>query len=925
MSFNGKHQMGWRITAATIALGLAVSAGCGLLAILEPPPPVADASQVDPVLEATAGAKAVVIGDINLDGWDDLVSIHDESQPVQLHLFNPTNSTYGFETIAGLGPIGRARRVILADLNIDGLLDIVLLIGDTGITETQNSQEQGAIVLLLQETNPATPQEWTQVDGFSNCFNDNTCGEDTPGRDLLFESTDAGLVDVAVADFTNDGFPDLAVTSNESEVNFVYLIVNPGAGLITNPDAWRRSILEGIAPGISELESADLDCDGKVDLIVGAPESETLNIHWLRNTIDLNNSGGGGGSQDDPFPRFKSDQVDPLLEATAGAAAVYMGDINGDGITDAVTVSDESQPVQLHLRRSNVLDDGFDTVSIAGGGPIGRPNDVELADINNDGRMDIVVLVNDTGFVPAEQPLYCDDSADFPDKQGALVFLLQGDDPVDPNEWTQVDATNRVSDTINCRAVAPIYLTDNGCHLFFGTNETGVTDMVVDDFNNDGLPDVALISNEPDEENCSTKFVFLFENPGVNNVIDPAEWVKEPIDSDVIDYQRLDKDDVDNDGDVDVISTTPEIKTFTLRWLRNPTNGDNDDWGRVFIGQQEGGGDFVDIGDVDGDGNDDIGVASIDESLVQWFRHPGQSLVALGAQQVPWNVFNIGLVTGEINQIRLVDLDGDDLLDAFVSASGSAFGYRRGDDVQDFWTGFDILTATGEAVIGRVGFMEVNGDDLVDFIAPINRPGLINDEFLIFQSTTEAADPNDPAADNPAADILPWARFQLGQQDGGADFIQVGDINRDGAPDVVAASIRDGLVQWFRNPGCGGVQTPIGGPWNVFTILEFSDDLRFNDDEPVGEIEINQMQLADLNADSLPDVFVAGNGVAFELRRLADVHDIWGWAPLFVTAQTTVIGTPAINDIDGDGRTDVITPLDREGLTNDQIVIFRRP
>ncbi|MEE8171291.1 MAG: VCBS repeat-containing protein, partial [Phycisphaerae bacterium] len=177
-------------------------------------------------------------------------------------------------------------------------------------------------------------------------------------------------------------------------------------------------------------------------------------------------------------PTYTASLLDPLFEATAGAKAVVMADIDNDGVLDIVSISDESQPVQIHLR--NTTTNLFDTLSIGGGAPITRAIDIEVGDFDADGRLDVAVLINDTGFAPPPNAA----------KLAALVLLFQGADPRNQFAWV--------------RTVV----------VFKGCDEDSFTDMTVGDFDGVNGPDIILLSNEPEVQGVPDKFAYLFTNPG---------------------------------------------------------------------------------------------------------------------------------------------------------------------------------------------------------------------------------------------------------------------------------------------------------------------------------------------------------------------------------------------------------------------------
>lgn len=849
------------LTVSTLLTAL-VAAGC------IPSASGTDKDLVDPLFEATAGAKALALGDMNNDGLIDVVSISSESQPVQIHLRNPLTGIFDTYSIAGGAPLAQLADVELADLNGDGKLDIIVLVSDTAFVPPKDVAKVGAVVMLIQGPDPREPADWIQVPGPGV----------PPPSNLSLASNDTGATDMVVADFDGLNGPDIVVLSNETDARRVRLFANPGPAEAADPTAWQSTVIEQDASDLGKAALVDLDRDGDLDIVMSVPAAKSFNLRWLQNPktqLVADNS--------KLTPTFVPDTIDPRFLATAGAKAAAIGDINGDGFTDIASISDESQPVQIHLHDSAT--GTFDTISIAGGSPLALTQDIALADFNGDGKLDIAVLVNDTGYaVP---------SAWEEDKIAAVVILLQGSDPRNPSDWVQVDSNAAYAANPPCALDPPGTST---CDMFMLSGTVGATDMEVADFDNDGLPDIAVICNRRDkDDNPVRKFVYLLASPGAA-AADPANWHRTIIAADAVDFARLATADLDEDGNNDLVLTMPRGKSFNISWLRNTDNGTK--WYREFLAQQQNGGDFITAGDIDGDGHVDVAAASLADSLVQWFYNPGPDNLAPGEAQVPWDVYNIGAVTGgNISQVQLVDLDGDGKLDCFVTAGSAGTGFRPQADVQHTWDPFLIFTADPPATIGQVAFYDFDGDGKIDFVAPFNRQGLLNDQFVLYRSL--------------AASL--WHRRLVGQQQGGANYITLGDIDGDGNVDVAAASADLMTVQWFQNPGPTRLlPTAPQVPWDVLNLGLIAGGA------------INQVQLVDLDGDHLLDCFLTADGTAFEFYRGADVQESWTGSAMFKTDPKGQIGPVGFLDVNGNGLPDILAPVDRDGLTQDQIVIFGR-
>lgn len=380
---------------------------------------------------------------------------------------------------------------------------------------------------------------------------------------------------------------------------------------------------------------------------------------------------------------FTARQVDPRSEDSAGPQLVAAADLNGDGLMDLASIWNESQPLQVHLQRrdaqGNVL---FDTLAIGGTTPIARASGLKIADMDMDGRPDLVVLVKDTGLVAM-----CDferDDCDVTDNGGVVPGAIEGGiviffNPEDP-----------VADVWEPTSVLDSFLAGTDGDL---PEEGGYTGLDIGDFDGRGGPDIVVAFNSA-EGDPQLHTIDIYVNPGGSGSRDDGLWARTTVFEDLPTAKSVAVLDVDRDGDDDIVVTYPDSRRAAIFWLPNPMSRDGADavsnpeaWNLVApIGQIATGADTIALGDIDGDGITDVMVRSSVGQLVQWFQGP--DVPSKTFIRNPWRVFTLAQFTEREPQAMAIgDLTGDGQVEAVIAAEGAViwFDALGAPSVFDHW------------------------------------------------------------------------------------------------------------------------------------------------------------------------------------------------------------------------------------------------
>jgi hypothetical protein len=289
-----------------------------------------------PVTSVNHGYVVVAAGDVNGDGYGDIVAAGFDDTPIVLYIGSASgdfSAPVSFNTGGGISPYA----IALADVTGDGKLDIV----------TANNQSDDVSVLA----------------------------GDGSGGFAAATRFGAGSfpVALAVADVTGDGNADI-VTANAGSLD-VSILAGDGAGnfaapepLSIGPDAEPRALTVG-----------DLDGDGDLDIVTA---NQTLDGSpfpppELPGSVSIL-LGDGAGSFASAVQRSTGDG-----EGRADAVAIV--DVTGDGHADLVASRPNANSAAV------LVADGVGGFADAVLFPVGiGPSPMTVADVTGDGQPDIV-------------------------------------------------------------------------------------------------------------------------------------------------------------------------------------------------------------------------------------------------------------------------------------------------------------------------------------------------------------------------------------------------------------------------------------------------------------------------------------------------------------------------------------------------------
>ncbi len=312
------------------------------------------------------GTVQIAAGDMNGDGYDDLVLL-DENNNCLYVLINQGNATFAPPVVVSAISANIANAFALADVNGDGRPDVLLLSSTVNYDANFNPTTTLEFDTFLNDGNGnlITPQgSLIQVQNYPNLYYQGLTGRS-----------------IALTDVNHDNKVDATVellsyltTDNPSEDHIILTMLGNGTGVFQMPDPSATITIpaEGTFnvgyPLVANLNVVDINKDGNKDVVFSYQD------YYIYAAL-----GNGDGTYQYP---------NNVGAVGAYPTDLFVADLNGDGAPDLV----DAEPDYLNIYPAHG-DGTFDLPTIQNyGSGTGQFSVLSVADFNGDGLPDPAIM-----------------------------------------------------------------------------------------------------------------------------------------------------------------------------------------------------------------------------------------------------------------------------------------------------------------------------------------------------------------------------------------------------------------------------------------------------------------------------------------------------------------------------------------------------
>jgi hypothetical protein len=531
---------------------------------------------------------------------------------------------------------------------------------------------------------------------------------------------------------------------------------------------------------------------------------------------------------------------------------LYPADMNGDSLTDLLTIVEGSRPRVTWMQNLGASLTSPRTIFSSNG--FGSLSDLDVGFLDNDDRLDVVsagaflVWNRNDGFDPptfTSQVLSTTSSTHVvaADLDGDLdTDIAAGSRDADWIDWYENDGNGNFDSysilstfAIGPNCVLSIDLDGDGDldavssserdnriawhenlggsplsfegHVISGS-AMGAESVYAADLDGDDDIDVLSASTNDDK-------IVWYENDGAQ----PPSFAPHPITANADEAHSVFAADLDGDGDIDVLSASG--RDNKIAWYRNDGNPFPFFETRV-ISTSALGARSVYAEDIDGDGDLDVLSASPVDDKVAWYENNGAATP----------VFTERILTTSANgawAVHTGDVDGDGDMDILSASSFDrtiAWYENEGGVPPAFTPHFISINDNGAR---SVYAKDVDGDGDLDVLSAAH----LDNKVAWYENN---------GAHNPE-----FVGHDLSLTSLDARSVFAADLNNDGKMDLLSASAGDNKIAWYRNEG-----------QKVFTELYVS----FN---PVNGLR--QLRAGDVENDGDIDLIVMTKSILFWLEN----------------------------------------------------------